>query len=210
MMRIKREFLAIASEARAEDGTKLEPEEQPIQRVMETVATATRGGVAVGGLPVEIVAHTTAQEMSAAKGRQCYGCKHWRHEQWRRAIADADGPDAAHEDRQSINKVRAAILGSGNATITNHYEDREEGGPDVEKAMNAMGICGPLTENERATDPNFGPKEWVVTFPTACCPMSVVGPGQPYGFFEPRDSDAERGQAANYDAVMLRAAGKIP
>lgn len=210
-MKIKREFLSIANDARAEDGTKLEPEEQPIQRVMETVAPATmRSGQIVGALPVEIVAHSTAQEMSAAKGRQCYLCRHWRNAQWRKAIADAEGPDASHEDRKLVNDVRAAILGSGNASISAHYEDHEEGGPDVEKAIWAMGICGPLTENERVNDPNFGPKEWVVTFPTASCPMSVVSPTQPYGFFEARGSEEEQAAGANRDAVMFRAAGKIP
>lgn len=210
-MKIKKEFLSVSSLGVDADGRKLEAEEQPVVNVIETVAPATmRNGGVVGALPTQIVAHAQASELAAAKGRQCYGCRWWHHEQWLQSVRDAEGPLGTHEDRQAINDVRAALLGGGGAKLSTEYPDRDEGGPDVEVALHAMGICGALTEHERAVDPEMGPKEWVVTFPTASCPLSVVTPTQPYGFFKPRDAEADRMMGANRDAVLFRAAGKRP
>lgn len=208
-MKIKSEFLSVGSLAVDKDGRKLEPEEQPVVNVITTSVAATHGGVETGrSLPAQILAHSSASEMASAKGRQCYGCRWWHHEEWLRTVRDAEGPLGTHEDRQTINDVRGALLQGGGARLSSEYPDQVEGGPDVEVALHAMGICGALTEHERATDPAMGPKEWVVTFPTACCPLSVVTPTAPYGFFKARDAEAERMMGANRDAVLFQAAGK--
>lgn len=208
-MKIKSEFLSVSSLGVDKDGRKLEAEEQPVMNVIATTAQATlRNAGVVGSLPTQIVAHSQASEMASAKGRQCYGCKWWAHHQWLRAVNDAEGPAGTHEDRQTINDVRAALLGGGGAKLANEYQDQDEGGVEVEAALHAMGICHALTEHERKVDPAMGPKEWVVTFPTASCPLSVVTPTQPYGFFKPRDAEAERMMGANRDAVLFQAAGK--
>lgn len=208
-MKIKSEFFEIAKDARDESGAKLEPEQQPalIVQNVEGGAGARVQGAEVGSIPLQIARATTAGELAEQRARLCHNCKHWNRTAWNKLIKDAANGVGQPEEIHGVNMMRSALLQTDNAVLSDQFES-EEGDLDVEQALHAMGICGPLTEHERAHDPEFGPKELVVTFPTACCPMEHVTPTQPNGFYVARDREARENAGADKDAVMLATLGK--
>lgn len=207
-MKIKNEFFEIAKDARDEAGEKLPPEQQPALIVQNVEgAPVSVAGQSVGQLPIQIARATTVGELADVGGRLCAHCSHWDRTRWNKLIGMAANGIGSPEEIHAINDVRAAILQSGNADVSEQYEG-DDGDTDLEQALHSMGICHALTEHERATDPMMGPKELVVTFPRACCPLSVVTPTQPNGFFKARDREAEEAGGANRDDVLLGAIGK--
>ena len=73
-MKIRRDLLQIASGVREADGTKTEPEQQPVQRIIETSAGANAGGQSVGQLPVRFVSEMSAGELANVQERLCATC----------------------------------------------------------------------------------------------------------------------------------------
>lgn len=221
-MKLKSEFFEIAKDARDESGAKLEPEQQPalVVQNIEGGAAATTGAATgnaqqVGSIPLQVAHATTAGDLAAARARQCHNCRHFNRTAWNGLIRGAAEGVGDPADIETVNQVRAALLQTDNATLVDNFEAEDEG-LDVERALHAMGICMPLTEVERATDPAFGPKELVVVFPAACCPPTsekgypIITPDKPNGLFVARDREAMRNAGADKDAVMLAAAGKEP
>lgn len=82
-----------------------------------------------------------------------------------------------------------------------------DGEYDVEHMMKSMGMCHALREfykDKDGEDPGI-----IGVSPRSGCPEEVCSTDKPQGLYVPRDMDAEKAGNQNYDAVMLRAAGKI-
>lgn len=210
-MKIKRDVFRIESGAREADGTKLEPEQQAVQHIFEGAAPVgvgagldiVDGDGARGSMPLEIIAHSTAQQTARSVSALCANCKWWSNEAWRRMLANAERPDASPAERHSVREIRAQIL-LHMPEADKHVGD--DGDYDVEHAMQSMGLCPALKEFYKTKGE---PEEPVAMWPTAGCPTETCTPDKPMGLFLPRDGDARKASAANFDAVMQRAAGKI-
>ena len=149
--------------AREDDGTKLEPEQQPVRRTIFTDADAKHGEDAVGNLRASITADMTAVEAAALLAQPCHLCGHWRPDEWPRIRAKME---ATPEGLADLNRLRAAYLANGGAGL----EDGNDG-YDVEHALahGRIGVCKALTDllrNDTLTDRD------------ACCP-DVDGAGNP-------------------------------
>ena len=199
-MKIRRDLLQIASGVREVDGTKAEPEQQPVQRIIETTAPATFGGAETGGqLPVRFVSEMSAGELASTVSRTCSTCKHFDHAMFQRVLRNADHPASPIEKRQAVSEIRAALLMSGNANL-NAQHSGLDGDFDVEAALNSCGVCRVLTEKDNDLN---------VFHPTASCPAHTISPTSPHGFYTPKDRVAKKEAAQTYDAVMRQAQGKI-
>lgn len=199
-MKIRRDLLRIGTGAVMADGTKAEPEQQPVQRIIESSAGATAGGAGVGQLPVRFVSEMSAGELSAVASRTCQHCKHFDHKAFQRVLQVADSPASPFEKRQAVNEIRAALLMSDNANLNDSHSGLD-GDFDVEAALNACGVCQALT----ALDNDLN-----VMHPTASCPAHVMSPTQPHGLFQPKDRAAKKEASRSYDQVLGQAQGKIP
>ena len=198
-MKIRRDLLQIASGVRHADGTKAEPEQQPVQRVIETTAATTAGGSNVGQMPVRFVSEMSAGELAQTASRTCSTCKHFDHALFQKVLRNADHPAAPLEKRQAVSEIRAALLMSGNANL-NDMHSGLDGDFDVEAAMKSCGVCRALTQ--RDDDLN-------VFHPLASCPAHVISPTSPHGFYVAKDNAAKKEASQNYDAVLRQAQGKL-
>ncbi len=209
-MFIKRDVFRIESGAREADGTKIDPEGQSAQHVFEGTAPVNIPVPGVnpvgtpGSLPLQIVAHSTAGQLARSVSSLCVNCKHFDRAGWLRMLARNEGPAATAAERHSINSIRAEILMRLPEPEENAGGD---GDYDVEHAMRSMGLCHALREFYRETKEE---QDIIGVWPRAGCPEEVAtAVGKPWGLFVPKDNDAERQSAQNYDDVMLRAAGKV-
>jgi hypothetical protein len=203
-MKIKSDYFRIAATATDLTGQKLEPEDQPVQRVLETSfqASGTNGQVfgQVGG---EIAAQSTAGVVASRLRAMCAGCKHFDNRDWIKLVRRSDDPLAPRDQRELVNSMRASLLMTFNATLDAALTDTspaEDGGVDVEHVLMSMGMCHALTSH-------YG--DQVGVHPLSSCPEEVCGPNQPAGFFQHRTNESERASDKGYDIVMQRAAGKI-
>lgn len=181
------------------DGTKLEPEQQTVSRVLSTApseASSRQTGQIYGSLPTEIVAQTTVAELAQGIKRLCKDCKHYDNPSLQKAIKGAErSPDLVKRD--GINQIRAHLLATQNAVIGQVHDDGQ-GDVDVEAALASLGVCRALTELDQ---------ELVAVHPLASCPAEVVTPTSPHGLFQARDRETTKAQAIAYDTLMGKARG---
>lgn len=201
-MKIRKDILNIRAGLRDDVGERIEPEQQLVQRVIDAPAatTASHSGQQVGTMRSEIVVSSSAAEVAAVVKTPCWSCKHFDRETWLKVKSKAEGPLGSQEDRKFLNKIRAALLDSGNAELHERHVS-QEGDMDVEHALAHLGVCRPLTEMDN---------DMVVVYPLATCPASTVTATQPNGLYEAKDKEAKRAGSAAYDMVMKRAAGIVP
>lgn len=203
-MEIKKDYLRIAHAATDLEGKKLDPEAQPVQRVMETdFAANLSNGQVVGAVGGEIAAQSTAGVVARRLRAMCAGCKHFDQKTWQTMVRRADDPLAPMDQRQVVNAIRESLLMTNNATIDATLTDQHpapDGGVDVEHALMSLGICQALTAH-------YG--EQIGVHPLSSCPEEVCGPNQPEGFFQLKGREAEKAGNVGYDMVMQRADGKI-
>lgn len=199
-MKIKSDIFRIRTFPRDDKGDKIEPEAQPMQRVLSTDApfTPQRGGPTAGSIPTEIIYEGSVGDFAEAIRRPCFSCKNFNREAWARIYARWNDPTAPIEMRQKLNGIRAALLESQNATIADRHTSAE-GDLDVEHALSTLGVCHPLSEINGAA---------VITYPTGGCPAEVCGPTQPHGFYKPKDVESERLGSATFDNLMRAAVSK--
>lgn len=208
-MQIKRDLFRFESGARESDGTKIEPEAQAVQHIMLGSAEANIVGPGVnregtaGSIPLQIVAHSTANQIARSVSALCANCRYFDRAGWLKMLHESDGPASSEAERHSINAIRGQIL-------VNMPEPDQHAGPDgdydIEHAMRSMGLCAALREFYKAKD---GIDEPHGMWPTSGCPEETCTPDRPMGLFVPKDGDARKASQQNYDAVMLRAAGKV-
>jgi len=152
-MKIRREVIQIASGVRdARDGTKGEPEQQPIRQVIELAGGApvtsadASGGPAVvrGTLPVTMTQEMSADELVRLMNTQCRACKNFDRHGWLDLMRKADHPMAPKFARDAMNQVRAGLLMNGNVAIIDKATDQDgDFNPDHVMA-NHMGLCRAL------------------------------------------------------------------
>lgn len=208
-MKIKSEFLSINRHETTPDGTKVEPEQQPAARIIETEAAATlRGsgaagtdGQKVGALPARFIFETTAGEAAQKVRTLCAGCKHFRRKAWNQFVDAADSPGAPMERRMLINEVRFAIESQQSEEVRAMHTVETEAGPemDVEHALRSLGFCGALSEHK---------KDQIIVHPLGSCPTEVATKERPHGFYEPKSLAHERKANIEYDNILKTAAGK--
>lgn len=207
-MHIKRDVFRIENSPVALDGSKVEPEAQVVQHIFEgsaPVQLRTNGGeVAVGSVPLEIVGHGTAQQVARSVSALCANCLYFKNEAWRAMLARNEGATATPAERHAINSIRQQIL--LNMPDADQHTG-QDGDYDLEHALNSMGLCPALNEFYKTKGQK---SELYGVWPTAGCPAETCSADRPMGLFKPKNADAGKASAQNYDAVMQRAAGKIP
>lgn len=187
-MEIKRDTLAVGGLIFDEYGNKVEPEQQPVVRTLEarTIVDGT-SGEQLGTLPGRVQSVQAAGVFAQDLRSKCVGCAHFD----RRGFAVVRKKMAATlEGHRQLNELRASLLESGNADITNLHE-AEDGDLDVEGALSMMGLCRAFGELLR---------DDIVVHPLANCPE-----GQ--NLFKPRDNAADKAGAAAYDHILRLAQG---
>jgi ferredoxin-like protein FixX len=181
-----------------EKGNHPEAEEAPAARRVEAEASVRAGGETLdGGVPVVFDMPMTAGELAISMRRKCEFCKHFDRPTSQRLIAEADHPAAPMERREKIQQMRAHLIATGNAEVYAASQD-EDGTLDVEGALDSLGVCRALTEQEN---------ELVFVHPMSCCPPEVCTLSSPQGYFEDREKFDRRG-ASLYDAILKAADGR--
>ena len=200
-MKIRADLLKISTNAMTSDGNKAEPEQQQVQRVIETtVPIGPQGGATIGAIPGQIVTQSvTAGQMAGTVSHLCGSCCFFDNEEFKKTIREADSPLAGMEQRRAVNDIRAGLLLTKNGQLGEMHSGLD-GDMDVEQALQACGFCSALTEHY---------KEPIGTHPLSCCPGEVRTATAPYGFYQPKDRSSQRQNDKNYDAVMNTAAGKL-
>lgn len=186
------ERIDIGHGARADDGTKLEPEEQPVRRVIATEAEAKHGDNVVGAIRTNITADMTAIEAAAILSQPCHLCMHWRPDEWPAARRRLE---STPEGLADLNRMRAALLGSGSAGLANGDE-----GFDVEHALahGRIGVCKALSDLFR---------DDMLTEREATCPSQGPNGETIPPLFVAKRGDARRASDSTRDSV-LRTASK--
>lgn len=198
-MKIKADLLRVRSLPYDDKGNKIEPEQQPVQRIFKTESDAgLQGGPTVGKIATDIIYETNVGAMAGAMRNPCFSCKHFDRRAWRQLLARWNDPLTPIAERQELNGVRAALLGTKNAKIQEKHVS-QEGDMDVEHALSTLGICHAFTELNSNV---------LIVYPTATCPETVCGPTQPNGFYVAKDRDSEKMGSAVFDRVMRLATGK--
>lgn len=198
---------------------QVDPEGQTVMRQYATRAEATpRGpggqvaGSAMGSIPASVQYSAKAGEMAQAARTACAGCAHFDVKAWREFLVKATGPASTPEWRETIRTMEGRIMMAGYGYAGDNSND-EDG---VQKTLYNHGICRVLSdwvESQAGRDPMWWP---VVPWREASCPtvcragagkpeLPVVTAQQPYGFFKPKDLDAQKAGALRYDAVMQAA-----
>lgn len=204
-MKIRQELLRIATGATHADGTKAEPEEQPIERriIAESDTAMMNGEKTASNIPVHFVSETNVATMAKKLTAPCSTCKFFDRKEFRKMLAIVEAPGGPMHLKEEVNNIRASLLMSSNANL-NEQHSGLEGDMDVEHALNAMGFCRALTEaSSDPTDP-------IVVHPSGCCPAEVITESQPMGFYSPKDSIAKKQNVSTYDAILKQAQGKLP
>lgn len=197
-MDIKGETINVLPLERDEKGDKLEPEERPAQRLLDVSERVqlTNGQKTEGSIRMQVSIEMSAGEIAAGFSSPCMLCKNFDTKAWREYFrflsSNVDGI-------RVLNAFRAAIAGSGNAAVRERHVG-QDGDVDVEHALQALGICHPLTET-------MG--EPAIVYPVATCPEFVPGTNNPFPkCFVPKTSDDEKVSAAAFDSIMRAAQGK--
>ncbi len=205
-MKIRNDLLRVASGMAHVDGTKAEPEEQPVERrlIVDSDTTTADGQATKTNVPVHIVSEMSAGVLAKKLSAPCSTCAYFDRKPWLKllAITEADGTTAPLHVREQINEVRASLLMTNNASL-NEMHTGSEGDMDVEHALHSMGFCRALTENN-------ADHEEVIVHPTGCCPAEVISESAPMGFYKVKDSIAKKEAVSAYDAVFRQAQGKLP
>lgn len=174
-------------------GQPLEPEEQPVDRVLGTDIAVTLGHGPGEGTPIDrplpgrVIVESTAGEMAAEFSEQCHLCAHWDQALFR---AERVAYDPREQDRQ-----RAIVLElSGPEALDLVLRGRADSILDA-----SFGRCRALS--------HYSPDGRLDTFARAYCP-SVTPDGYPIrkAFTPRREARADATQIR--DRILLTAEGK--
>jgi len=195
-VKIKQDVMHITSQPVHEDGTKVEAEEQTVSRILTTDVETNVGG----GIAGSIVVSKNVAEFAQLARSTCGLCRHFDNESFVSFLRKADSPAAPMHVREGVNSMRANLLQTQNASL-NAMHSGMDGDMDVEHAIGTLGFCRAL--RDIAGDD-------VVVHPLSSCPPETIDASRPAGLFSPKDRDSERIGDAAYDALMNKAAGKLP
>lgn len=220
MKPIKKELFVTGQQLRFSQTPKVDPEGQTAVREFAVQAPAgyQQGNAGAGGvgdqqgvIPAIVQYTSTVGELAQGKRSACVACKHFDNRAWRKFVENSTGPLSTAESRQTIETLRNRLILKGAGYM------KKDGTLDVEESLMSFGICRVLSDwVESVVGRN--PMHWPITpQPEANCPPSchagtakldVVTPAAPYGFFVPKDLDAEKVGAHRYDQVMRLAQGR--
>lgn len=199
-MKIKADLLRIRTTPFDDKGDKVEPEAQPMQRVIQTDANVgMQGGGQVGSIPTEIQYETTVGEYAQGARHQCFTCKHFSRDAWKKLFSMWNDPTASIDKRKALNGIRAALLQTNNATLADRSTNPMDGDFDVEHAVALLGVCKPLTELR---------KDVVIVYPMSSCPPEVCSKTNPDGLYESRNKELDRVGSQEFDRIMRVAQGR--
>jgi hypothetical protein len=192
------EHITVGSGFTEEDGTKLEPELQPVKHTIDTSAEVNTGvgpdgGQQVGSLPVAITTEMPAIEAADALISLCHDCIFWRPDEW-----------PAIREKLSLEEkgaLRATLL-SKTASEIPQLDDGNDDYHSIDHALanGTHGVCKALSD--MAGDN-------VITFYTATCPDTAPN-GQPLPLLFKPKSEARRAVMRARDAILITASGRKP
>jgi hypothetical protein len=192
-MEVKSELLRVGMQV--DGGTKAEPEEVGVQRVLlGNVPAGLHTGGAVGSIRGEIVAETTVGQLANQARHPCFTCLHFNNPAWMRL--KSAWWQGTMQQRQTLNEIRAHLVAQGCAAFHDRHTG-QDGELDVEHALNMLGVCEPLSEIK---------KDAIMVYPTNGCPDEVCSPTAPHGLYVPLNKDAERMGSQAFDSIMKLAA----
>jgi hypothetical protein len=139
------ERIRVGFGAREEDGTKLEPEQQPVTREVASAADVSTGndrdGTPIGAaLPLTISESMSALDAVEMATKTCANCANFRPDLWKE---ERRRLEATMEGRLGLNKLRAEILCHSPDTIPSMINGDEL--HDVEAVLSNMGVCVALS-----------------------------------------------------------------
>jgi hypothetical protein len=190
------EKIDVTQGARAEDGTRLEPEEQGVRHSILTGAAVRHGDDAINAnMRAAIVTEMSAIEAAEKFASPCHLCVHWRPDEWQKRVRPK--MESTPEGRESLNRVRGAMLSEGAASIP-QLENNDDL-HDVEHALGSAGVCMALSDLFR---------DDMITMPTSSCPTE--GPdGQPLpSLFVSRRGEERRASISTRDQILRLAQGR--
>lgn len=204
-MEIKKEYLRVSSGGTDDKGTKLEPEEQNVDRVMTVDANITSGGGMKneGTMAINIVASSSVIDLATRSKGLCGNCKYFDNETWKRDLNRIQSPFGSIVAKKMLNELRMMLLQTGNANL----KEGPDGDIDLEGKLQEHGYCKALfavykergETNEDAT---------VLVIPESSCPAEFCNETQPLGWFRPASREAAKMGMRNYDKLLNTAQGK--
>lgn len=207
---VSEETLRVTPATHAPDGTKLEPEERPAQRVVPTTAPLRVGsGEEISAIiPAEAVIETTAGELAMGFRTKCATCRHFNQQLWRRLRREYER-STSMEKRDFVNQVRFGIAQCQDAETAARHMDENTFEIDVEAVLDILGVCEAQTE---IFSKYAGELDLKLFYPTAGCPDGMRGPGGEdlAHLYQPRDRAAERAASGAHDLILRMAQGKAP
>lgn len=197
-LRIRSDVLKVRHHPFDARGHKVEPEQQPVTRVLSTDAAVSmqRGGPPIGSIPTEIITEGSAGEFASSVRSKCFTCKNFDHKAWEK-LRLYWGNSSDKTLFAKLNGVRYSLMVTNNADLSRRSEGID-GDFDVEHSLSQMGLCKPLTEINQ--DP-------VIVSPISTCPDNVCTPANPTGLYVPKDKEHARLANSAYDKIMRMAMG---
>lgn len=189
-MKIHGDRFQIGHGARDEKDQRLEPEEQPVRRILETSGTVNVGtpeqGAPVGlSVPASVSAEMSAEDMEAVLATQCQFCANWDQAAWAKERHTINPID--------LDRMRAQALDCAAGTVLTEQQKQS-----ADPLLDCMGKCQALTEL-------LG--DDMYAHPQASCPEATPdGHALPI-LFRPRDG-AKKLRAHVRDRIMRAAQGR--
>lgn len=194
-MKALADTLQIGFGHRDADGTQLEPEEQPVDRILSAPLPVTLGNAPGEGTPMDVVmrgnvrAETTAGEVVELLGEACLYCAHWDS-----ALYQRERPSYPIDD---LNEQRAMILETATSEeLASVPRERLDFADVILDA--SMGRCHALS--------HLSPDGKLDTHARACCPANDPS-GNPLPKCFKARPEARRTIAGIRDRILRTAAG---
>lgn len=196
-MDVKGERIEVLPLTHDEAGNKIEPEQAPARRVLDV-----SDGIVVNGqktekeLPISVSMELPAGQLAVGLSEPCASCKNFDAKAWKQYRRTLE---STAEGQRELNKMRWAIIGTGNAAIQARHA-APDGDTDVEHALAMLGVCHPLTDL-------LG--DVTIVYPMATCPGRLPQIDGPIPkMYTPKTSDDARMRSKVFDSVMRAAQGR--
>lgn len=181
-----KDVLHIESQATDEDGVRVEPEQQPVTRVVEGRAEV-QGSIshaAEGSMRTVIEIEQPAGVIADDLRTKCINCRHFDNAGF---IAAKKRLQGTAEGREQLQTLRTTLIDHNNLGLVDVQSLSTDSDLDV------MGLCRAFSELRR---------DDVAVHPLSNCPKEMQ-------LFQAKDRAAEARGSAAYDAILLPASGDV-